>query len=121
MGRVRAIPITTETTMPIRKGCSSVAHMMIPPTEEAAVPMAGAISADRPTPTRIVTTGVTRISTLVSLETALPNSAAMIAIKRTARGPPAPAPPDRVVLPRALAAYPTVASENSTRGGACRE
>ena len=93
--------------------------MMTEPTLEAAVPIAGAIRAESPTPTRIVTRGVTRISTLVSLETALPHSAAMTAMNRTARGPPAPLPPLSVVLPSALAAYPTVARENRTRGGAC--
>ena len=31
--------------------------------------------------------------------------------------PPAPEPPEIVVLPKALAAYPTVTSENSTSGG----
>ena len=39
---------------------------------------------------RIVTMGVTRMSTLVSLLTILPHSAAKIATKYTARGPPAP-------------------------------
>ena len=62
-------------------------------------------------PIPMVTRGVTRISTLVSLETALPNSAAMIATNSTASGPPAP--------PRALAAKPTVIMENSTSGGLC--
>ncbi len=58
------------------------------------------------------------MSTFVSLETALPHSAAMMAMNSTASGPPAPGSPDRVVLPRALAAQPTVARENSTMGGA---
>ena len=48
---------------------------------DAAAPMAGAHSALSPTPTRIVTAGVTRISTLVSLLTSLPTSAATMAIK----------------------------------------
>ena len=104
IGSVSAIPMITDTTMPMRKGCRSVAHMMTEPMLEAAVPIAGAIRAERPTPTSIVTSGVTRMSTLVSLETALPNSAAMTAMKRTASGPPAPLPPLRVVLPSALAA-----------------
>ena len=65
-----------------------------------------------PMPTRIVTMGVTRMSILVSLLTALPNSAAMMATNRTASGPPAP--------PRALQAYPTVTREKSTMGGAWR-
>ncbi len=91
MGRVSAIPIKTETMIPIKNGCRSVAHMMTLPTAVAAVPMAGAHSALKPTPTRIVTSGVTRISTFVSLLIALPHSAAIIAIRSTASGPPAPA------------------------------
>ena len=43
MGRVRATPTITETRMPMKKGCSSVAHMMMLPTAEAAAPMGGAM------------------------------------------------------------------------------
>ena len=71
-------------------GCCSVAHMMSAPTQLAALPMGAATSMASPMPTRIVTMGVTRISTFVSLLTALPNSAAMIAVTSTASGPPAP-------------------------------
>ena len=60
----------------------------------------------------MVTAGVTRRSTRVSLETAFPASAARMARKSTASGPPAP--------PMALAACPTAAREKSTRGGAWR-
>ena len=90
MGRVKAAPMTTLTMMPMRKGCRSVAHMMMFPTAVAAVPITGAHQAERPTPVRIVTKGVTRMSTRVSLETALPHSAAMMAMNSTASGPPAP-------------------------------
>ena len=75
----------------------------------AALPSAGASRAEKRRPTAIVTSGVTRISTRVSLETALPASAARIATKSTASGPPAP--------PSAFEAKPTVISEKSTRGG----
>ena len=81
MGSVSAMPTSTETTMPIRSGCSSVAHMMRLPTADATAPMDGANSALRPTPTRIVTAGVTRMSIFVSLLTSLPTSAAMMAIR----------------------------------------
>ena len=86
-------------------------HYMLP-TAEAAAPMAGANSTLRPVPTRMVTAGVTMISTLVSLLTSLPHSAETMAIKYTARGPPAP--------PRLLAALPTAIRLNSTSGGVCR-
>ena len=105
------MPMITDTTIPIRNGWSSVAHMMICPTEEAALPIAGAQSAETIMPEKIVTSGVTRMSILVSLDTALPSSAATIAISSTASGPPAP--------PSAFAEKPTVASENSTSGGQC--
>ena len=42
MGSVSAMPTMTETRMPMKKGCSSVAHMMRLPTQEAALPMGGA-------------------------------------------------------------------------------
>ena len=81
MGSVRATPTSTETTMPISRGCSSVAHMMTLPTALATAPMLGAQKALRPTPTKIVTAGVTRMSTLVSLLTSLPTSVAMMAMR----------------------------------------
>ena len=90
MGSVSATPMTTDTMMPIKKGCNSVAHMMALPTAEAACPTGAAIRAANPTPTRMVTIGVTRMSIFVSLLTALPTSAATIATNSTAKGPPAP-------------------------------
>ena len=112
IGRVSAMPTRTETRMPIQKGWSSVASLIRSPTLEAAVPSQGAIRAESPTPTPMVTRGVTRMSTLVSLETNLPISAVRIATIRTASGPPAP--------PKALEAKPAVIREKSTRGGVCR-
>ena len=109
IGRVSAIPTNTDTAIPIRKGCKLVASIISSPIFIAAFPRAGAISAATPVPTPIVIRGVTSISTLVSFEIILPASAAIIATKYTARGPPAP--------PSALEAKPTVISENSTRGG----
>ena len=58
--------------------------------------LGGAMIQEAPSPARMVTMGVTRMSTLVSLLTAFPTSAAMMATNSTARGPPAP--------PRALQA-----------------
>ena len=103
MGSVSAMPMVTETSTPIKKGWRSVAHMMKLPTAIAAAPISGAISLVRDTPIKTVTAGVTRMSTFVSLDTALPNSAAMMAINSTASGPPAP--------PSLLAAQPTAARE----------
>ena len=50
------------------------------PTAEAAAPMGAAMSEETPMPTRMVTMGVTRMSTLVSLLTSLPHSEAMMAM-----------------------------------------
>ena len=52
---------------------------------------------------------MTSISIFVSFDISFPASAAIIATKYTASGPPAP--------PRALDAKPTVISEKSTSGG----
>ena len=112
MGSVRKMPTTTDTTMPMAKGCRSVAHITMPPSQEAAAPMAGAHSIDRPQPTTMVTKGVTRMSTFVSPATILPASQATMATTSTASGPPAP--------PRVFAAAPTATSENSTSAGARR-
>ena len=97
--------------MPIQNGWSLVALSMIMPNAEAAVPMGGAIHLASATPTRMVTAGVTKMSIFVSLLTALPHSAATMAMIRTASGPPAP--------PMALVAKPTGTREKSTIGGAC--
>ncbi len=112
IGSVSAMPTRTETAMPIQKGCSLVAWSIRMPKAFAAEPIGGAMSFARATPMKMVTNGVTRISTFVSLETAFPNSAAMIAMIRTASGPPAP--------PSAFAAKPTAASEKRTIGSAFR-
>ena len=111
MGRVRATPTMTETSTPMTRGDCSVAHMMRVPTRLAAAPMGAAMSSASPTPAKMVTSGVTSRSTLVSLLTALPSSAATMAMSSTASGPPAP--------PRALEAQPTVTRLNRTKLGAC--
>ena len=111
IGSVSAIPTITDTRIPIKNGCSSVAHIIAVPTVLAALPIAGAHPRLSRTPTPIVTIGVTIISILVSLETSFPNSAAKIVTTRTASGPPAP--------PSSFAAIPTAASENNTSGGHC--
>ena len=73
--------IPKNKRIPIKNGCNSVAHIIKFPTELAAAPIAGAHNTLNPTPTSIVTAGVTRISTFVSFETSFPTSLATIAIK----------------------------------------
>ena len=48
MGSVSAMPMTTDTMTPMKKGCSSVAHMMNPPTDEASAPIHGASGQSQP-------------------------------------------------------------------------
>ena len=57
---------------------------MAEPIAEAAPPMAGAHSMDRPAPTKMVTKGVTIISIWVVFDTAFPASEAKIVTMRTA-------------------------------------
>ena len=103
--------IPKNKRIPIKNGCNSVAHIIKLPTELAAAPIAGAHNTLKPTPASIVAVGVTRISTFVSLETNLPTSLATIAIRYTAKGPPAP--------PNSFAEAPTAINENNTSCGAC--
>ncbi len=113
IGKVKTIPIITETKTPAMKGRCSVAQIMAFPTEVAAEPIAGAHHIAKLVPTIKVTKGVTIISTLVVFETSLPISVAINAIMKTAKGPPAPA--------NSFVARPTPVNENKTRGGAFKE
>ena len=79
------------------------------PIELAAAPIYFAVRTVSSAPTKIVTAGVTIISTFVFLLTRQPSSAAIIAITKTARGPPAP--------PVTFAAAPTATRLKSTRAG----
>ena len=67
MGKVSTAPMTTETTMPISRGCISVACSMNAPSAVISLPMAGPMANAISTPLIITTAGVTRISTWVSL------------------------------------------------------
>ena len=77
------------------------------PTQFAAIPMYFAKRTLKRIPLKIVTSGVTRMSTFVFLETSIPSSHAAIAIIKTARGPPA--------FPSSFATAPTVTRLNRTR------
>ena len=79
IGKVRAIPASVETTIPIINGCSSVPHIIISPTQLAALATGIATSIAAATPTSRVMAGVTSKSTLVSPLTAFPTSEANIA------------------------------------------
>ena len=86
MGSVSAMPMTTDTMTPMKKGCSSVAHMMNPPTDEASAPIHGAAIRASPQPPRMVTAGVTMMSTFVSLGHGLAQLGATTATTSTAKG-----------------------------------
>ncbi len=113
IGRVSTMPMTTETTSPVIKGACRAAQPMKALMYPVSTPIGGARKTESRPPVSSVTNGVTRISTRVFLETARPASAAAMAMKKTARGPPAP--------PSVLAAYPTAAEEKMTSGAAPSE
>ena len=94
----------------MKNGCKFVAQPINVPRESQIVLKIGASTMAHPTPTIIVTAGVTRISIFVSLETSLPTSQAIIATNKTASGPPEP--------PNVFVACPTAHKENNTSGGA---
>ena len=81
IGRVKAIPIMTDTKIPMINGCWSVAHLTASPKALAALPIGAAISEANQIPAKTVTIGVTNISILVSFEIIFPISDAIIAIK----------------------------------------
>ena len=107
-GSVRSIPTITETMIPITNGCCVVAHIISLPNSFAKLPIGGAINMASSPPTRTVTAGVRIISIFVFPASRFARTAAMRAITKTARGPPAP--------PLTFAAYPTAAIENITSG-----
>ena len=104
MGSVRAMPMTTETRIPIQKGWSTVAHLTKSPTALAAVPMAGAHQGGE---------GYTRENghqrrhqnvNLGLFADGLAQLCSDDGDEQYGEGPPAPLPPERVVEPSALAA-----------------
>ena len=111
IGSVNATPTMTETRIPMRNGCWVVAHMIRLPTLEAAVPMYGANKYARPQPEKIVTSGVTMMSTFVFLLTSLPEFC-------RDDGEHEHREEDRLRRRACFAAPPTATSENSTSGGA---
>ena len=109
IGRVSVIPTTTETTAPMTSGCIFVAFTMIAPSAVIMLDTYGPTNCAASTPVIMVTAGVTIMSRLVSFETTFPSSTAISVAQYTPTGPPS-----------SFAASPTIAVENSTRGGACR-
>jgi len=52
MGNVRVTPTITERTIPMIRGCFSVAYWIKMPTEESASPIRFAVSMDKPAPVK---------------------------------------------------------------------
>ena len=96
------------TKIPIKNGCSSVASMIIMPHNFIISSIPGATKLATMTPLKIVTQGVTKISTLVSLDTNLPSSQLIIAAKYAPTGPPSLFPTNPVII-----------QEKITKAGAC--
>ena len=110
IGNVNAIPTETDTMTPIMKGRNSVAFSINLPKASMKALMPGPTNIARSTPLIITTDGVTRMSTLVSLETSFPSSVLMTVATYAPTGPP-----------NALPAIPQTVAENKTREGACSE
>ena len=106
-GDVKTSPTITDTIIPIKKGCSSVAFIIITPIPLVKSFTAGPIKVAVNPPAKSVTPGVTRISTFVSLDTAFPNSDPTIVETSAAASPP-------ILAPNA----PVTALVNITSGGA---
>ena len=75
IGKVKIIPIVTLKTIPIQKGCNSVAFRIPSPSQVAPADKIGPKTTAKIHPTIIVTAGVTMISTFVLPETNRPISA----------------------------------------------
>ena len=74
MGRVRAMPIRTDTRIPMMKGCISVAVFTRFPNQFMNWATPGPTNWATSTPEIMVMPGVTMMSRRVSLDTILPNS-----------------------------------------------
>ena len=107
MGSVSATPTNTDTKMPMKNGCISVARIIRLPKPVITADTPGPASRAMSSPLTIVTVGVTRISTFVSFETIFPSSAATAVQISVPSGPP-----------RLFAPYPTAHRLKSTSGGA---
>ena len=106
----QAVPKNDKLDFIVQKATELGAVRIVPFLSKRCVSRPDAKSADKKTPTKIVTAGVTKISIFVSPLTNLPHSVANIAMIKTASGPPAP--------PKTLAAWPTANIENKTNDGA---
>ena len=91
MGSVKIIPMTTESTMPIQNGSSSVALCIPLPRAADADARAGPKSNAAAAPAMTVTAGTTTISILVFPATSLPHSAPTKAAAKAESGSPGPA------------------------------
>ena len=96
-----------ETRIPMKSGCMTVAVFTRFPKAVMNAETPGPTNCAARMPEMMVTPGVTRISTGVSLETIFPSSAAMMVATSAPTGPPS-----------SLPAMPTVAAEKRTSVGA---
>ena len=90
IGSVRSIPIITETSIPIIKGCCSVANIIIVPSQVINFDIDGPISNPAADPLRIVISGVMIISIFVFPLITCPISIPINAAINAPRGSPGP-------------------------------
>ena len=72
IGRVRIIPINTDTTIPIRKGACTVPQLIRPPSQIMNAEMGGPRINPTAEPDTMQAKGVTKISTFVLPDTRRP-------------------------------------------------
>ena len=90
IGRVRIIPMRTDTMIPIRNGCCSVPQLMSDPSHDMKLEIGGPTNSPTADPTPIQTRGVRIISSFVLPEIRMPTSIAMYAAPKAPNGSPGP-------------------------------
>ena len=90
IGNVKNIPISTDTTIPIINGCCSVPQFTNIPRLFIKLEIPGPINKPAIEPVPMVTTGATKISTLVFPATTCPQVIPTSAATKAPKGSPGP-------------------------------
>ena len=123
---MRIMPISTETTIPIKTGCCSVPQFTMEPNPAMNCEIGGPSTSPTAEPETIETIGVIRISSFVFPETSLPSSMPTKAAINAPSGSPGPencitpstsTVPARI-LPENAPTIPQTAAEMVTSGAA---
>ena len=96
IGKVRIIPIRTETTIPMINGCCSVPQLIRDPSHSMNFDIGGPTRIPTAEPAPIDTSGVSKISSFVFAEINIPISIATNAATNAPNGSPGP---DNTIAP----------------------